>query len=339
MMDTFRSYAGRHKRVFVIVAAFFASGIAFAAGLQAHTWKLTAAEERCGKQYSFVNPGMACDGVSVTVEKTGFRYFEERLQAALKEIEQGEGVHTAVYFRDLHMGGVFGVNERDAFAPASLLKTPLMIALLKRAEKDPALLDAVITRRVQPGDPIGEVDAVRSLMPDQPYTVREVIRKMIEYSDNESMRLLTQYFEQISGNTLDPLFDTYVDLGLSLPRSFPDDFVTVRQYSTLFRILYNASYLNAERSQEALSILARSDFREGLVGGVPEGIQVAHKFGIRGLEDAEQLHDCGIVYYPWNPYLLCVMTRGKDAAALPPVIQKVSRMVYEEFDARARKEE
>jgi hypothetical protein len=47
-----------------------------------------------------------------------------------------------------------------------------------------------------------------------------------------------------------------------------------------------------------------------------------------------QLHDCGIIYYPGNPYLLCVMTRGTDWSALEKTIQTISAMTYKEVDSR-----
>jgi len=72
-------------------------------------------------------------------------------------------------------------------------------------------------------------------------------------------------------------------------------------------------------------------YKEGLVGGLPEGIKVAHKFGERGYEESgvKQFHDCGIIYYPDKPYLLCVMTRGDDFNALQGMVRQVSQTVYQ----------
>ena len=97
--------------------------------------------------------------------------------------------------------------------------------------------------------------------------------------------------------------------------------------------MFNASYLSRESSERGLAYLAHSDFQNGLVAGVPQGITVAHKFGERvSANGAKQLHDCGIVYYPTRPYLLCVMTRGDDFSKLTEVIQSVSRIVYQSVD-------
>jgi hypothetical protein len=67
------------------------------------------------------------------------------------------------------------------------------------------------------------------------------------------------------------------------------------------------------------------------VAGVPPEIVVSHKFGERHFEgdvEIEQLHDCGIVYKPNHPYMLCIMTRGHDVRTLAPVIAQISKMVY-----------
>jgi len=42
-----------------------------------------------------------------------------------------------------------------------------------------------------------------------------------------------------------------------------------------------------------------------------------------------QLHDCGIVYYPQRPYVICVMTKGRDLDVLKNVIKGISEIVYE----------
>ena len=113
----------------------------------------------------------------------------------------------------------------------------------------------------------------------------------------------------------------------------------VRMYASFFRVLFIASYLNKEMSQKALAYLMRSDFNEGIVAGVPPSVLVAHKFGERvsgaRLED-RQLHDCGIVYYPNSPYLLCIMSRGSDFTTLDDIIKDLSLLVYKEVDRRHR---
>ena len=65
-------------------------------------------------------------------------------------------------------------------------------------------------------------------------------------------------------------------------------------------------------------------------GLLPKNIIVAHKFGESGeLGKEVQLHDCGIVYSPQHPYLICVMTKGKDFKNLENVIRSISKIAYE----------
>ena len=81
------------------------------------------------------------------------------------------------------------------------------------------------------------------------------------------------------------------------------------------------------------------EFKEALVAGVPPGITVAHKYGERSFSDSpiRQLHDCGIVYFKPEPYILCVMTRGTDTLELAKVIGDVSRLVFTEVSAQQAK--
>ena len=113
-------------------------------------------------------------------------------------------------------------------------------------------------------------------------------------------------------------------------------FQSAYKVASPFRILYNATYLGQDLSELALEFLAQSEFRSGLVAGVPAGIVVAHKFGEKAdaASGQVQLHDCGIVYHPANPYLLCVMSRGPDFESLDDLIADVSRTVYAEVEAQ-----
>ncbi len=113
-----------------------------------------------------------------------------------------------------------------------------------------------------------------------------------------------------------------------------------KTYSFVFRVLYGATYLSRDSSEKALELLNQTEFTEGIVVGVPDNLPVAHKYGARTTqiaaktnpkEEIKELHDCGIVYYPNHPYLLCVMTQGYDFKTLSNLIKEISSISYEEL--------
>ena len=112
--------------------------------------------------------------------------------------------------------------------------------------------------------------------------------------------------------------------------------LTAREYARFFRLLYNATYLDEDLSEKALSLLSQSTYKRGLVAGVKKDLPVAHKFGLHthinpaGEVIGRQLHDCGIIYDD-DPYILCVMTKSNtvNLQDLEQVISSISKRIYE----------
>jgi hypothetical protein len=146
--------------------------------------------------------------------------------------------------------------------------------------------------------------------------------------------VLYDYLNATYGTEL--LTQTYSDLGiLEMGSDTSMAAVNTKAYGSIFRMLYNSSYLNPDASEQLLSLLVQSDFAYGIRAGVPANMRVAEKFGERYLDDGQkQLHSCGIVYFPNNPYLLCVMTRGQSFDDLKTIISDISKKVYLEIDSR-----
>src|SRR5258708_1212878 len=144
---------------------------------------------------------------------------------------------------------------------------------------------------------------------------------MIIYSDNRANDLV-----------LFALGDKYIsksDLILGLPTTYlSENFITVSIFAALFKRLYDASYLTRQNSEASLRLLSQTDFSYGIVAGVPKKVVVSHKFGERENKDGIQLHDCGIVYAPDDPYILCIMTKGNDVHVLMHIIQDLSKIFY-----------
>ncbi len=281
--------------------------------------------------YKFINPLLECDTISETVRLNGLNTLEKAVSSYLeKEKADGNLTNAAVYYRDLNDGPWFGVNERAPFAPASLLKLPVMMAYFKKAEKDPSVLTKKIVYQAKDQLLGQDIVPTKTIQKGQSYTIEELIVRMMEYSDNAALTVLE--------DNIDPMLIDKVTLDLGVETATvatPDDFMSVRGYSSLFRILYNASYIEKDLSEKALEIMSKSEFNDGLVAGVPKGIIISHKFGERERSDgSEELHDCGIVYHPSNPYLICVMTKGDRLEDLKKVISDVSRMVYEVINSR-----
>lgn len=254
---------------------------------------------------------------------------EQDLKALLsKNDEHTDHTPVGIFFRELNYGGTsFGIHSDLSFSPASLFKVPLMMAYFKQAEKDPNFLNTKLAYTESMNLNQHEFYTAREYIQiGNEYTIEQLIEYMIIHSDNEATYLLKQHLDPAISN------QTYIDLGINVPENNPEaEFMTVRAYSSFFRILYNSTYLNDELSSKALGILTKSDFKLALRKPIPNDIRVAHKFGERtsSRSNLKQLHDCGIIYFPNHPYSLCVMTKGNDFNEQSEQISKISEIVYE----------
>lgn len=291
----------------------------------------------CNQTFTYINPKLNC-GIKQVISKANPIELKARLTAFIAgERDAGRAEEVAIYFRDLQDGPILGINENQEFISASLLKLPITMTFYRLAEEEqPNILSKRLRfiENMKAGDELSQFfKPIKTIQPGTYYTVEDLIYNSLVYSDNLSSDVLKSALVSIALER-DLLLETYRDLGLVLPTSITQTDISTRLYSTIFRILYNASYLSTEHSEKILSMLAESKFDEGIANGVPKDVRVANKFGERYLGEKKQLHDCGIVYYPGNPYLLCVMTRGSDFSILARVIAEISRMTYEDIDAK-----
>ncbi|MCF8296096.1 MAG: class A beta-lactamase-related serine hydrolase [Saprospiraceae bacterium] len=290
------------------------------------------------QSYPFLNP-LAGNKIFRDINMCETSKIEEKIKKYVKQNTIKPGVEIAVYFRDLSTNYKFGINEYSKFSPSSLMKVPVMIAALKKAEGKPEALKKII---VFPGSRENEIkgmdastDKLRSLLtPGNGYTVDELIHYMILNSDNEATFLLLDYL------TEDYVHQVERDLGYRMDNnvSFYDDIIGVKQYSSFFRVLYNASYLNEEMSNYALEILSDSRFGHGIRKSIPENIKVAHKYGSNGIPisnhelKVNQLHHFGIVYIHPKPFLLGIMTRGDNEKEMERYIKEITEIIYKEVE-------
>lgn len=280
-------------------------------------------------EYRYTNPLLECEVAEGTIDARK-QNFRDELAKQIEVIKKrSQLTEVAVYFRDLNNGPAFGVDETGEFFPASLLKVPVMMVYYRWSEQEPGLLEKEVLFEA-PRD-FGVSIAIKpreELVPGTKYTVEELIKRMIIFSDNQALALLAHHLPQ---NRIHELFGL-LGIGENVLIDAQGQ-LTVKEYAGFFRILFNSSYLSRENSEKALLLLASTDYNDALPAGVPKDISVAHKFGEAGTGMTErQLHDCGIVYFPDHPYLACIMTRGKELDNLKQSIVDISKFIYGKID-------
>lgn len=287
--------------------------------------------------YKFINPLLF---IQVPEESAfpQYRHLKNSLENYVSKTTSGPVIsNISIYFRNLNSSQWVGINHTEKFSPASMLKVITLIATLREAEINPGILkstafikgdDGKLPNNIQtyypPEDPV---------IVGQSYTVDKLLQHLIIDSDNIANNAL----HEIIGT--EKINKTYKDLELPTLESGSDNY-TPQQYSHLFRAIHNGTYLSRNLSEKVLELLSQTNFDKGLVAGVPENTTVSHKFGVRNIlsEDgkpgdepvARELHDCGIIYYPENPYFLCVMTRGKNFVDLEGAIKDISKITWDE---------
>lgn len=304
---------------------FLSGGIVIGTLLSSHNVSVIPFQEDRLGGYKYINPLLECDTNQIDLS-TEYKPSSQNIQTIIDtEKKKGNVQDVSVYYRDLNNGPWFSINSSSEFAPASLLKVPIMMAYYKAAETDPSILTQHIVYATSANQEAQYYAPTQTLENGKSYTADELIHQMIVYSDNDAMTLLGNHIDQ------DSIIKILSDLGIEPAKSSSlPDALTVRSYASLFRVLYNASYLSKTYSEKALSLLAQTGFPQGIAAPLPKNMTVADKFGEREFADGtKQLHNCGIIYYPQHPYLLCIMTQGNDYQPLANTIAAISQSIYQ----------
>lgn len=285
-------------------------------------------------KYNFINPDISDKGAPqkyVPFELNTTKEIFENIEIKNPEMS------LSVYVRNLDNWPWLGIDEDDIFAPIESLKMPIFIAYLKWSEENPAILSK--TLKVQPYSEVQQKDGYQNMTnalyqnvldENKEYTIETLLTKMMVESSEQAMIALRDEIDEWY------LIQVDSDLGLISPGGRGlDGYISLKEYSSFFRILYNASYLSPKSSELALSILTQTDFAEWISYWVGSDIVVANKFGERVYDiwgkQIHQIHDCGIVYYEPYPYISCISARGDNPEKLPSIIGETAKIIQEQI--------
>lgn len=290
--------------------------------------------------YPYTNPILHCIDPQ-KIDMRELKTFKKEINLYIANaIKISPDLHVSFYFRDLNNGITIGVNEKELFSPASLMKVPVLISVLKAAENKPDLLGTRIQYIKSNFSGIDEESGFPKIDKEY-YTVDEYLKHMIVYSDNAATLLLAKFIG------INNILRTEKELNLNHANdaNSQTNFVSVLRYAAVFRILFNASFLNKSMSDKALQLLTQVKYNDGIRAAVPAQYSLAHKYGERDVFDEKgkrntlQLHHFGIVYYTGKPYIIGVMTRGGNRMLKEKIIKDLAEITFKAVDLQMKSDE
>lgn len=275
----------------------------------------------------FIKPLMFVDEECESDELSGLK---QRISDIISRYKTSQDITNAsFYLKRYDTGDWTCLNDEETYQPGSLFKVPVLITVLKMNEMRPGFLNKILTYDKKYDVNLKVAYTTKAIQFGHSYTVKELLEYMIKYSDNNATILLESNMDIAIFSKL------FEDMGLKVPSATDTTYlISVKQYSFFMRAIYNAAYLSIENSEYAAELLTQSNFKDGIVKGLPAGIPVAHKFGESGYADQKQLHESAIVYLSGGPYLLTIMTKGKENQKLSQLIAEISQAVYLEMQNR-----
>jgi beta-lactamase class A len=266
------------------------------------------------------------------------------LRAVLERAIDGYAGTVGVSLRVLQSGQAISIRAGEPFPSASLIKLPVLVALLAEVNAGNIGLHEPIAMLAR--DRVGGSGVLKHMRSGHLLSVEDAAWLMITISDNTATNLLLDKLD------IRTVWDRMEALGL--PRSkihsktfrretslAPDSsalyglgVTTPDEIVQLLTLLHAGTAVSPALDALALEILRANQDGNMLVRGLPADVAVAHKSG--SIERAR--NDCGIIYAPAGPLAICVMTRDNpdrsyavDAEA-HLLIARIGREVFRHFN-------
>ncbi|KGR74403.1 serine hydrolase [Ureibacillus sinduriensis] len=219
-------------------------------------------------------------------------------------------------------------NPDDVFQSASLIKVPILLALLDSIENR----NFTLHQTVQISKENRVEYSVLTELGTEECSLHDLLVWMIITSDNTATNVLidligleniNRYFKKV-GLTQTKIQRKMMDFH-QMARGF-DNVTTAADMATLYTAIYRKSLLSKEHSELVIDILSRQRVHESLRRYLVEDVKMAHKTG--SLATVE--HDVGIVFSSKRDYIIGVfVTDHTNSEEAKRFIGQVSKIVYD----------
>lgn len=275
----------------------------------------SSVEKRSAAKYSFLAPRL------FGPESNDLLINFTQLREVMKDTYKEHDLPLGVYFEYLPTGSSIGVNDQFEVELGSLAKVPAVMAVYKNIEAGNLSTSSVLTLKPEYLD--NQFGSMWQKGAGAKVTVGEAVKASLVESDNTAVNTL---IASIPDASHDVVFER-----LDLPKTTDGVYPTMspKGYASIFRNLYLSSYLSYAHSNTILEYLSKTIYNDKLPAGVPSSVKVSHKIGVFNTPETKTTvyNDCGIVYVPKRPYILCVMAATDEATARKEMIT-YSKMVY-----------
>lgn len=303
-----------------VVTTFISSFLAFSA----RSWKLPGLPEIKLPGKGLLSDLLGKETIILEKDKTDEKakqrlaFVEEKSKEIIAnfkgETKRFSGVY-GFYLIDLESGFGFGVNEKEVFDGASLVKLPVMAALCLMEENGGLSFNEKYV--LKNSDKVSGAGILSNKPVGFEISFGEILELMGKRSDNTAFviaktkvgkdaieKVLTK--AQMKNTDVETRDMTPYDAGM------------------FFLNLWKGNLVDGKNKEKILDSLTNTDFENYLPKGLPEGVRIAHKFGTL----THIINDAGIVYAE-KPYILIVMSKGIVEREATTFIPSFSKVVYE----------
>ncbi|MEE0796314.1 MAG: serine hydrolase [Anaerovoracaceae bacterium] len=255
----------------------------------------------------------------------------ENILAGLRAMDGKVGF----YFKNLVTDESFGYNEKEQFLPASIVKVPLLAAILLMRERGETSFDETITVRAD--EKLPGCGAIQHMTGDKDGSVTldiaTLYKLMIVISDTTATNALYKHY----GN--DKIIGLLKELGLKgtqFNRAFYDsvreekgiqNYFVPEEIGILLEKMYRKTLISPQASETMQNILLMQQVNHKMGGKLPIGFPIAHKTG----EEEDKTHDVGIVFGK-EPFVACFASYQSDIPRFEQFIRDTTYEIAKDID-------
>lgn len=253
------------------------------------------------------------------------------LKERLIKAAEDRGAECAFVVKDLKDGRVYTYREGEVVSSFSLIKVFILAEAVRRIECGELSLDTEID--VKASDIVDF--SVLVFLKQRAYTLEELLRLMIVYSDNTATNVLIDYlgYDDINKHIRDLGFEKSLlqrkMMDFEAKKEGRDNLTTASEMAEFLERLYRKELLGTGSDDLMLDIMKGQADEMDMRLHLPDELPIARKSG----EGDCLNHEIAIVFAENTDYIFCFLSwNGPDNNQTRQLMSDTSKIVYDFFE-------